>query len=863
MKRTLVAIALTIAAIPVAAQRLPRTVFPSHYDLTFAPDFKTDRFDGDESITVTIQQPLTEVVIHAKEIEFKKVTIESGGITQDATVTIDEKREEATLKVAKPLAIGPATIRIRFVGILNNQLRGLYVGKTATRKYAATQMEATDARTAFPSFDEPEMKATFSIAATVDTGDVAFSNGAVISDTPGPGAGKHTLRFATTPRMSTYLVALVVGDFKCLETKSGDTPIRVCAAPDKVHLGQFALEASKSFLDYFNTYYSIKYPFGKLDHIAIPDFRAGAMENVGAVIYRETALLTDPKVATDGTLRGIASVISHETAHMWFGDIVTMRWWDDIWLNEGFASWMQSKPLDAWMPEWKMKIREAEATGGPMGVDVLKTTRQIKSKASTPAEIDELFDGIAYGKAAAMLRMIEAYVGEETFRKGVNQYLEQHAWGNATSDDFSEALSTTSGKPVDRILGSFVKQPGVPMVSVATRCENGKSVVDLSQQRFFGDPTTYRAANDQRWSVPVCFSRGDGKPMQCELLSEKKQTVTLDGCGGPVFANANGRGYYLTSYSADARAQLTKNMSSLTPSERAALTRDEWYLVRVGERKIGDYLNVVAALKNERERTVLQGPIGNFFNIDRNVVSAADQPKFRSWVREMLTPIVNDLGWTPKAGEDSDRKAVRASAIAMLGYVGRDEKVIKQARTLAESYLKNPASVDPSMAETVLALAAENGDVALYEKFLAARKAAKTPEEESRFLYLLTSFDDPKLTERTLKYAMSGEVRAQDAPFLMSATMNAPSGKKVAWDFVKANWADIEKQVPERMRGTFINGAAADCTEERRKDIEAFFKEHPIPSAARGLTQTLERMNSCLELRRLQSDNLHDWLATK
>src|SRR5438067_4562595 len=334
-----------LVALPASAQRLPATVAPEHYDLTFTVDLEHAKFDGTETIRVQVAEPTRTIVLNALEIQFHEATVGA----QKATVTLDAKNETATLTVPQPIAKGSADIHIRFTGILNDKLRGFYLSKGAARNYAVTQFESTDARRAFPSFDEPAFKATFGITLVVDAGDTAISNAAVVSDTPVAG-GKHAVRFATTKKMSTYLVAMLVGDFKCIDGGADGIPIRVCSTPGMENLGRFALASAEATVKFYDNYFGIKYPFGKLDLIGIPDFEAGAMENAGAITFRETALLLDDKTASVERQKGVASTIAHEIAHMWFGDLVTMAWWDDIWLNEGFATFMTRKPLEAWHP---------------------------------------------------------------------------------------------------------------------------------------------------------------------------------------------------------------------------------------------------------------------------------------------------------------------------------------------------------------------------------------------------------------------------------------------------------------------------------------------------------------------------------
>src|SRR5271165_2966478 len=429
-----------LACCPALAQRLPGGASPDHYALTVNINFPTNSYEGDEAIDLELSKPSDTITLNALEIDFHEVAITAGGKTQTAKVSSDAKNETATFTVPNQLPAGPAKIHIKFTGHLNDKLRGFYLSTYKGRKYEVSQMESTDARVAFPCFDEPAYKATFDMTAIVDKGDTAISNGEIVSDTPGPGA-KHTIKFSTSPKMSSYLVALTVGDWKCVSDQTDGVKVSVCTVPGKENLTQFPLEASKYILHYYNNYYGIKYPLPKLDNIAVPDFQAGAMENWGAIIYRETALLVDEKTASVGLKQDVADTIAHEMAHQWFGDLVTMAWWDDIWLNEGFATWMTPHPLSAWKADWMIDQDVAENTNRALSVDATRNVRPIHQAAETRGEIEQLFDGIAYDKSAAVLHMLEAYLGPETFRKGVNLYLKEHAYGNATSADFWTAMA--------------------------------------------------------------------------------------------------------------------------------------------------------------------------------------------------------------------------------------------------------------------------------------------------------------------------------------------------------------------------------------------------------------------------------------
>jgi aminopeptidase N/puromycin-sensitive aminopeptidase len=426
-------------------------------------------------------------------------------------------------------------------------------------------------------------------------------------------------------------------------------------------MGRFALDAAEHIVSYYDKYFGIKYPYGKLDLIGLPDFSAGAMENIGCITFREVLLLVDEKQGAVDLKKTIASVTAHEIAHMWFGDLVTMKWWDDVWLNEGFATWMSSKPVQQWKPEWNFDLDDVSGTGGTLNVDSLANTRPIHQAAETPAEIQELFDGIAYGKAASVLRMLEAYLGEETFRAGVNAYLKQHQYANATADDFWDAQAKTSKKPVDKIMPTWVKQPGVPIINVKAQCSGNSTSVTLAQQRYYVDRKKFEAANDQLWQIPLCLKgSATGKTAKCELMAKKEETFALPGCSTWVLTNAGATGYYRTGYQPDAvRALANDAETKLTPAERIALQNDIWASVRVGREPVGDYLAFAQGLQSDRNRAVLEDVLGRLNYIGEYVVSDSDRDAYRAWLRQFLSPAMTEVGYESKPGESDEQRTLR------------------------------------------------------------------------------------------------------------------------------------------------------------------------------------------------------------
>ena len=848
--------AVTFAANLVSqAQRLLSTVRPQHYSLTLTPDLKAATFTGSEIIDVTLAEPTDSITLNAHDLDFQSVKIEVAGKDQIAIVSLDKEKQQATFTVSDKLPAGKARISIRYTGILNGDLRGFYLSKTARRNYAVTQFESTDARRAFPSFDEPAFKATFDISLIVDKGDTAISNGPIVSDTPGPGDDKHTLKFLTTPKMSTYLVAFLVGDFQCSSGEQDGVAIRTCSTPDKVALTTYGVDVAKYVLHYYNTYFGIPYPLKKLDLIALPDFEAGAMENFGAITYRETALLIDPKTASINAKTEVALVIAHEMAHQWFGDLVTMQWWDNIWLNEGFATWMENKPVEAMHPEWNIDQQVASGMDGTLNLDAQPTTRAIRARAETPAEIEQMFDGISYGKASDVLLSVENYVGPETFRQGVHNYLMAHLYGNATAEDFWSAQTATSHKPVNKIMESLVAQAGVPLLTFG-QPSDGK--VTVSQKRFYLSPSVQPDAA-QKWTLPVCFKTGEGK-QDCQLLTPATTALTVP--RAPLFfANAGGKGYYRTAYTPADYASLASQVESgLSPTERISLIGDEWAQVRANKAAVGDYLNLVAAVKDDPNSNVVSSALGGLGAVNARIAATPEEKDaLDTWFRQTFAPEYAKLG--PPADSDSpDKKQLRALLFAALGDA-KDPQILGQAREISAKYLANPDAVDPNIAQSALQITARNGDATLFDQLQKIAETSTNPEIQIGALRLLAMFENPELAERALNYAVSDKVRNQDAAIQLAISLDTDKNRDLAWKFIQTHWDEVKKEFTPEMGNILVGATSAFCSESARDEVSQFFAAHKVPAADQTLKHAIERINGCIELRDLQEPQLKTWLA--
>jgi len=812
---------------------------PINYKLTFEPDLKKFTFDGLESISINCKKSVNIITMNCAELKIKSCIVKSGKKIIKSTPKINEKREELQIKLGEKIR-GLCTVDLEFEGILNDRLLGFYRSKYQqngkTKYLATTQFEAADARRAFPCWDEPEAKATFEISITADNKFTAISNMPI--KTKKKIGSKTTYNFQKTPLVSTYLIYLGVGEFEYLTGKAGKIQIRVVTTKGNTSRGKFSLELGKKLLTSYEKYFGIKFPLPKLDLIAVPDFAAGAMENWGAITFRETILLYDPKTSSTRTKQFIAEVISHEIAHMWFGNLVTMKWWNDLWLNESFATFMATKFVDKFYPEWDLWNQFVEdAMNVAMGLDSLKTTHPIDVKVNSPAEIREIFDAISYDKGGCVLRMLENYVGEPNFQKGLKKYLSDFKYKNAKGQDLWDAIGKASGMPVTAMINTWLKQPGFPLVEINQDGNNLK----IKQKRYLLESD--KKFSKGLWSIPL--SLGLEKETSKTLFSKKSMSVKLPKNTIGFVANYGRKGFYRVKYDEGILLDLKMlvDQKRIPPIDRWAIQNDLFSLCVSGDEQVRNYLDFSDAYFDEDSYLASVNVAHNLASLYFRAFDEKFIEEIRSYAINYFRKILSNLGWEPQKSDKHTDALLRTFTIAVLGKMN-DDSVTDEAIRKYQKFLKSPSSLSPDLIETICSIAAWNGNSKTFAELKKLYTNAKTMEEKLRFLGAMCGFQDKKLLVKTLNFSQTPEVRSQNMQLPIMKVAGNPYGDKVLWPWLKKNWKNINKKVGHgnplfnRIVAS-ITGVADDSMEN---EIKLFFKNNPTPGTERTQSQTLERI---------------------
>ena len=798
------------------AVRLSKYIVPTEYNIELKPDLENFTFSGAETISLNLLKSTKTLTLHSKEIEINTAQVSS----EFAKISYDTKNETATFTFAKALPKGKVKLVLVFTGILNDKMRGFYrssyVVEGVTRHMATTQFEATDARRAFPCFDEPAQKAVFHVSLVIPKNKTAISN-TLPTSVAEHEAGYQVLKFSPTPKMSTYLLAFIIGDFEYIEAKTKrGVQVRVFTTPGKKHQAKFALDCAVRTLDFYEKYFNIKYPMPNLDMVAIPDFSSGAMENWGAITYRESALLVDEAQSSASNKQWVALVIAHELAHQWFGNLVTMEWWTHLWLNEGFASYIEYLAVDKLFPGWDIWTQfSVHDLGVALRLDALATTHPIEIPVHHPDEIGEIFDEVSYSKGASIIRMLASYIGENNFRDGLRYYLKKHSYKNTETIHLWQAFEKVSGKPVAKIMENWTSKPGYPVVKA--QMKNGR--VDLTQERFFSSPISKAIAKDKtKWEIPIIF--GNDK------------------------VNFGETGFFRTAYSKELLEKLKSPVLNRTLSarDRLGIIRDLFALAEAGTIPTTNALEFLSAYKNEDNYTVWVEIASGLARLEQLLAKSTVKKNLNQLSLELFSPLAHKLGWNKKVKENHADALLRSLSIARAGRAG-DKIIIKETKQVFAK-IKKSRQVNPDIRGAVYSIIATHGGMKEYKTLVAMYKKENLHEEKNRIGGALGDFSQDKVLCEATHFALSKHVRIQDTIGILSSVGMNPLGRDIWMKCIKYNWKLLVSRYGQGglTLGRAIKAIGGSAEDKHLKALNEFFKTHEAPGAKRSIDQVLERL---------------------
>jgi alanyl aminopeptidase len=831
--------------------RLPATVRPikQSAELTLVPG--SDTFHGRIDFDLDVREPRDIIWLNATDLKISAATVNA----EPAEVTPGTKAVTG-ITPKQPIPAGAARLHIEYEGhISRDSSAGVFQLEEAGNWYVYTQFEPTDARRAFPCFDEPSFKSPWQISLRVPAGLMAVSNTPEISSTPEPN-GMKLVRFAETRPLPSYLVAFATGPFEVVDagrSAKRKVPLRIIVP--KGHAGEagFAKESIPQILALLEDYFGLPYPYEKLDSIVMP-ISNFAMENVGLITYGESLLLSKPEQDTLNRRRGCASVVAHEMAHQWFGDLVTTGWWDDIWLNEAFATWTADKMMEQWRPEWHANVDRVEERLYAMGLDSLVSARRIRQPIESEGDIANAFDGITYQKGAAVIRMFEQYVGPDRFRRGVQLYLKQHADKNATATDFLAAVSAGAGRDVSPVFSSFLYQPGVPLVAAELKCGDGKAVLMLSQKRSL--PVGSAGSDKDRWMIPVCvkYEMNGSERSECTVLAQGSAEMALKGksCPAWVLPNSGEDGYYRVAYRGDLLTRLLANgRDKLSTAEKVGVLGDIRASVRTGDMPAAAALKLVPQFASDPSSQVVSNAMGVVGLLPEDEIPAELVPKRADFIRSIFGARAEQLGWTPKPGESEDDQLMRQSLVPFVARGGQEKTLIDQAGKLAREWLETGKGVNPNMLGSVLGTAAQFGDRALFDSMLGAAKKAQDPRIRETLIGGLGSFRSPELARASMNLFLNKTFDIRESFGLLFEPMNSRETSQMPFEFVRANLDQILQILPREVGGDFAAGLVevgnAFCSPEGAEEVDRYFKDKvkDWTGGDRRLANTLEQIRLC------------------
>ncbi len=853
--------------------RLVAWLRPVGYSLALDIDPSADRFAGEAKITVALDRQTRGFVLHGSELQVLSVEVIAGGDRIPAAASTRKSagsngpEEELVIVSERPVEPGEAQIHIQYTAPLTESLRGIYRVTEEGRSYVFTQFEPSDARRMFPCFDDPAYKVPFDVKVTVPKGNLVFFNT--------PEKSRSTVGdnvafvFEKSQRMPTYLVALAIGPLEVAEGSSDPVPIRVITTPGGSKRAGPALRMAKEHLEVLSEYFGTPYPYAKLDLVAVPNFGAGAMENAGLVTFREEYLLFDEATASAKTKRDVAMTIAHELAHQWFGNLVTMRWWNDLWLNEGFATFMEAAVVDRWRPEMRVDLELLSLAGWVMDVDALSTARAVRNPVENTYQAMEAFDGITYVKGAAFVRMLQAWLGDDAFRQGLKAYMSENAWGNAGADDLFRALSRASSKPVTAVAATFLDVPGVPLVTADLLCSEGRPPrVRLSQMQYSG--LGEKPASDRRWQIPVCVAHGQGGKKEttrdCTLLTDRSRELALTAkkCPDWVLPNASYAGYYRFTMPKPQLRVLAGQTLSRDAKENIGFITNLWALVQSGDVEAESLFELLLAYKNEQRREVVEEVIKALTHISHALIEPAARPGFSKFVSALLLPTAKKLGWDARKTDSENDRLMRQAVLSALSLLTDDRWMAREAKRRAAAFLDNPKTMDRDTAKIALKHAARQGYVT-FERLSRQLEAAVEPPVRIAIVEALASLSDPVTLRKTLDLLRSGAIRSQDGVYLARAATEHPATRNVLIAWLGEHLEEVANKMPGFGFARMVASASHICDAQARasadKTLGAAITK--MGRSKRRLDKALERSALCIDLRDRQASAATAYFAKR
>src|SRR6266576_653201 len=844
--------------------KLPKDVVPLSYDIQLKPNIEKLTFRGSETVIVDVRKPVKTMTLNVNTITIAsaKLLTADGKINQDAHITIDPKEETAALAFDTEIPSGRHQISVEFAGKINEAPQGLYYARyqeedsSAKKIMIGTDMEPSDARRMFPCWDEPSFRAKFRLTATVPANFTAVSNMPVESEKK-TSAGKE-VRFAETPPMSSYLVVFSAGELDAIYGEADGVKIGVVTTKGKAETSRYALESAEKILKYYNEYFGEKYPLPKLDLIAVPGGFPGGMENWGGIMFYERYLLFDPAKSSELTKQGIFQLIAHEMAHQWFGDLVTMAWWDNLWLNEGFASWMGTKCEDYFNPQWHIWLRSNAGKQRAMTTDALSATHPIQQPVKTESEAATAFDEITYLKGQSFLRMLESYLGEEDFRAGLRSYIRANKFSNSTTADLWNALADSSRKPVTAIAASWTEQPGLPLVLMAST----ESGVMANQERF---TVHQKSPKPLQWKIPIAYRDVSSTTSPAKVFLLEQKSAPLPDVQPPqnVKLNAGDVGYFRTQYDLAHVEKLAASLAQLPEADKVNLVSDTWALVEANRGSISDYFKLIEALREENSLALWEQIIATLSSIDFLYLGNNERSAFQAYGRWLLKSVFDRIGWEPKRGEQVADGLLRAKLIAELSEFG-DEDVIAGAREHFRKFVADPNALPPDLRPAVLNVVGRYADQKTWDKLHELGLKTLSIEEKGNFYDAMAAALSPELAKRTLPLSLTEELPASQAVFLVIEVATAGEQPEIAWDFAQANREKLDAKLSAYLAARFVPNVMRGFSEaQRATQLETYAQKYMPAGAKGGVEKAAEEIRFNADFKARIIPEIHKWLAQK